>query len=155
MRELLYVQRGAQFTGAEAHADIELAAAAAGELQLNLMGDVVRARLDDGAGDVPRIPPWRVGIGFDWQAVQFDASVRLRYSGRQDDFGAFDTPTPASRTSTRSWAGGPGPIATGMELALVGRNLTDRVQRNAVSFNKDEILLPGRDVRLMFRARFD
>lgn len=155
LRELLYVQRGAQFTGAEGHADIELSRTAAGVLQLNLMGDVVRARLDDGAGDVPRIPPWRVGIGFDWQAVKFDANIRLRYSGRQDDFGAYDTPTAGfanldAQLGWRPWSNRPG-----MELALIGHNLTDRVQRNAVSFNKDEVLLPGRDVRLLFRARFD
>jgi iron complex outermembrane receptor protein len=39
-----------------------------------------------------------------------------------------------------------------IEIALVGRNLTDEEQRNAVSLNKDEVVLPGREVRLMIRA---
>ena len=39
-----------------------------------------------------------------------------------------------------------------IEITLVGRNLTDRVQRNAVSLNKDEVIMPGREVRLMVRA---
>ena len=38
---------------------------------------------------------------------------------------------------------------------MVGRNLADSVQRNAVALNKDEVLMPGRDIRLMFRAQLD
>ena len=41
-----------------------------------------------------------------------------------------------------------------IEFALIGRNLTDRLQRNAVSLNKDEVIMPGREVRLMVRAMF-
>ena len=37
---------------------------------------------------------------------------------------------------------------------LVGRNLTDTTQRNAIALNKDEVTLPGRDVRLLLRAAF-
>ena len=32
------------------------------------------------------------------------------------------------------------------------RRFADRLQRNAVSLNKDEVILPGREVRLMVRA---
>lgn len=154
LRELLYVQRGARFTGAEAHADIDLLQLPAGKLQLNFMGDFVRALLE-GNGDVPRIPPWRVGIGLGWMARSLDASVRLRYSGRQDHYGAFDTPTAGFANLDAQLGWRPWVDHHDVELALVGHNLTDRVQRNAVSFNKDEILLPGRDVRLMVRARFE
>lgn len=153
LRELLYVQRGARFTGAEAHADIDLLQVAAGKLQLNLMGDVVRARLD-GGDDVPRIPPWRAGIGLEWMARSLDASVRLRYSGQQDHYGNFDTPTAGFANLDAQLGWRPWVEHHDVELALVGRNLTDRAQRNAVAFNKDEILLPGRDIRLMVRARF-
>ena len=41
-----------------------------------------------------------------------------------------------------------------LEVVLVGRNLTDSTQRNSVALNKDEVVLPGRDVRLMVRAAF-
>jgi len=39
------------------------------------------------------------------------------------------------------------PQHAGLELAVVGRNLTNSVQRNAVALNKDDATLPGRDVR--------
>ena len=38
LRELLYVQGGARFAGAEAHADLDLLRLPSGRLQLNLHG---------------------------------------------------------------------------------------------------------------------
>lgn len=43
---------------------------------------------------------------------------------------------------------------SGFELAVVGHNLTDTVQRNAVALNKDEVMLPGRDIRVVARFTF-
>jgi len=40
------------------------------------------------------------------------------------------------------------------DLIVTGKNLLDRRARNAVSFLKDQVLLPGRDVRFLVRARF-
>lgn len=153
-RELVYTQGSARYTGAEAHADLSLTRIGSGELELNLMGDAVRARLGGGAGDVPRIPPWHLGAGLSWQSEAFDASVRLKYAGRQDHFGAFDTPTAGFANLDAQFGWRPWSDRKGVELALVGHNLTDRAQRNAVSFNKDDILMPGRDIRLMIRASF-
>jgi iron complex outermembrane receptor protein len=153
--ELLYTQQGARFHGAEGHAEIELFQGAMGDLHLNLMADVVRARLDGGAGNVPRIPPYRIGGGVSWHGAQFDAGVFLRYSGEQDRTAANETTTASfsnldAQVAWRPWAGRPG-----LELALAGRNLTDSRQRNAVALNKDEVMLAGREIRLILRARFD
>lgn len=155
LTELLYTQRGALFRGAEGHAEIELLQQGAGDLHLELMADLVRARLDGGAGNVPRMPPWRAGAALAWQSARFDARLSLRYSARQDELAAGETPTSSftnldAQIAWRPWVSRPG-----VEFALVGRNLTDSLQRNAVALNKDEVILPGRDVRLVFRARFD
>jgi len=154
-RELFYQQRDALFRGAEAHAEIELLQHAAGDLHLNLLADVVRATFDDGGGNVPRMPPYHLGAGLAWQGERIDASVFIKYAGAQSDTAEAETPTAAFTTvdaqiAWRPWTGYPG-----VELALVGKNLADSVQRNAVALNKDEVLMPGRDIRLMFRARFD
>lgn len=153
--ELLYAQQGARFHGAEGHAEVELFQGALGDLHLNVMADVVRARLDGGDGNVPRIPPYRIGGGLSWHGVQFDAGVFLRYSGEQGRTAANETATDSftnldAQVAWRPWAGRPG-----LELALLGRNLTDSRQRNAVALNKDEVMLPGREIRLVLRARFD
>ena len=153
--ELNYLQRGARFHGAEGHAEIELLQRPAGDLHLNLLADMVRARLDDGAGNVPRIPAYRVGAGLAWQGTRFDANVFVKYSGAQNRVGGSQTPTAGFTNVDAQLAWRPWLQHPGMELALVGRNLTDSLQRNAVSLNKDEVILPGRDLRLMFRAAVD
>jgi iron complex outermembrane receptor protein len=152
LKEMNYTQLGAKFWGAEGKATIGLAEKSAGSLQAVLLGDFVRARLDDGAGNVPRIPPWHLGAGLTWDAGAIDAGVFAKYSGRQTDTAFAETPTPGflSLDAQLGWR----PVAShpGLELVLIGRNLTDSTQRNSVAFNKDEVELPGRDVRLVFRA---
>jgi len=47
------------------------------------------------------------------------------------------------------------PIAlNGVEVSLVGHNLTDDVHRNAVALNRDVVEQPGRDVRIVLRRTF-
>jgi len=155
LAELRYLQRGARFHGAEGHAEIELLRHSRGDLHLNLSGDWVRAKLDGGAGNVPRIPPYRIGGGLAWMSERIDASVFLRYSGKQDRTGAGETPTAGFTNLDAQFAWRPILSRPAVELALVGRNLTNSTQRNAVALNKDEVILPGRDLRLVLRATFD
>jgi iron complex outermembrane receptor protein len=151
LQELVYMQRDASFRGAEGHAEIELLQQARGDLHLDLVADIVRARLADGAGNVPRIPPWRAGAGVAWQGTTFDASLFVRFSGKQNRVGMQEMPTGGftnvdARLAWRPWSRHPA-----VELSVVGRNLTNSLQRNAVALNKDEVVLPGRDLRVMFR----
>ena len=155
LKEMFFTQRDARFVGAEAHAEVELVEHEAGDLHLNLLADVVRARLSNGGGDVPRMPPFHLGAGLSWHSDRVDASVFVKYAGRQSRVGTSETPTASftnvdAQLAVRPWADRPQ-----IEIALVGRNLTDALQRNAVSLNKDEVILPGRDIRLMLRARLD
>jgi iron complex outermembrane recepter protein len=155
LTELIYTQRGARFSGAEGHAEIELLQKPRGDLHMNLLADVVRARLADGAGNVPRIPPYRIGAGLAWHGSRFDANVFVRYSGRQNRVAIGEPPTAGfthveAELAWRPWAARPG-----TELALAGRNLTDSLQRNAAALNKNSVILPGRDIRLSFRVVLD
>ena len=154
LRELNYTQVGAKFYGAEGKATMDLTEAAGGTLQAELIADVVRATLDDGAGNVPRIPPYHVGAGLSWEGAALDGGVFLRYAGRQTRTATAETQTAgfASLEAQLGWR--PVPSNRNVELVLIGHNLTDTVQRNAVALNKDEVILPGRDVRLLLRAAF-
>lgn len=153
LRELHYQQRGARFTGAEGHADVELVRSARGRFELNLLADIVRARFS-GGGDVPRIPPWHLGAGLSWEAEHFDASVTVRYAASQDRYGEFDTPTPGYTDVGAQVGWRPFRSQPGVEFALVGSNLGDSLQRNAVSPNREVAPQPGRNLRLMFTASF-
>jgi len=149
-KELNYTQQGAQFWGLEGRASYALWDTGSGRLDARLQGDMVRATLD-GGGNVPRIPPYRVGGGLSWTGEAIDADVLALYAGKQTDFGAFDTPTPGYVELNANIAWRPLPSRPGFELALVGYNLTGDVQRDAAAFNKDDVVLPGRDIRLLAR----
>lgn len=155
LRELVYAQRGALFRGAEGHAEIELLQHASGDLHVDLLADVVRARFAGAGGNVPRIPPWRVGAGLVWQGTRLDASLSVRRNGAQRRVGTFETPTRGFVTVDASVGWRPWSAYPRIELAVVGRNLNDSLQRNAASLNKDEVVLSGRDIRLTFRIPID
>lgn len=153
LKELNYMQLDATFRGAEAKATIGLYEGGAGKLEAELLADYVRATLDSG-GNVPRIPPYHVGGGLNWTRDNVDAGFLLKYAGAQHDIAQAESDTRGfvSLDAQAGWR----PLASvpGFEIALVGHNLTDATQRNAVALNKDEVILPGRDVRLIVRTTF-
>lgn len=154
LKEMDYTQQAATFWGAEARATIGLAQGGAGRLEAQVLADYVRATLDDGGGNVPRIPPYHVGGGLTWSGASLEASFLLKYSGAQTRTALAESRTGgyASLDAQVSWR--PMPTNRDVELVLAGSNLTDSTQRNAIALNKDEVILPGRDVRLMVRATF-
>ena len=112
----------------------------------------MRASLE-GGGEVPRISPYHVGVGLDWDGARIGGGFLVKYTGARDEhLATAETATAGfvSLDAQASWR--PFENSPDIEISLVGRNLTDRLQRNAVSLNKDEVIMPGREVRLMFRA---
>ena len=154
LKELIYRQLGATFWGAEGKATFSITQVGPGSLQIQTLADYVRATLDDGAGNVPRLPPYHVGAGLTWTGRAIDAGFLVKYSGEQTRTALAETRTPGftSIDAQIGWK----PIADQqqMEVVLIGRNLTDSTQRNSVALNKDDVVMPGRDVRLMVRAAF-
>ena len=143
--------RGAHFRGLEGQAAYAVVKGGDGTLELNALGDYTRASLSQG-GNVPRIPPYRLGGGFTWTSTSFDASLLYLYVGRQNKFGAFDTPTPHYNQLNAQIAVRPFAAHPGIQLAIVGQNLTNDVQRAATALNKDDVVLPGRNVRFVLRV---
>ena len=151
LKELFYRQQGAHFRGVEGQASYELVRNDDGSFTARLLGDYTRATLDDGS-NVPRIPPYRIGGGLGWKGKRLDTGVTLSYYGRQNRFGAFDTSTPGYANLDAQIAVRPFQAWPGVELAVVGKNLTDDVQRLATALNRDEVMMPGRSVRLTLRV---
>lgn len=150
LKELNYRQQGAHFWGLEGEASYQLLKIANGGLEAKVLGDYTRATLDDGS-NVPRIPPYRIGGGLSWTSTSVDAGILILHSGRQDDFGTFDTPTPGYNQLNAQIAWRPFPQHPGIELAVVGKNLTNDVQRDAAALNRDVVVLPGRNIRLVLK----
>ncbi|MBI1366765.1 MAG: TonB-dependent receptor [Alphaproteobacteria bacterium] len=150
LKELNYAQQNAHFRGAEGKASYLLWGSSEKGLYANVIGDYVRATFADGT-NVPRIPPYRIGGGLFWSSAKIDASSLFNYYGRQNKFGAFDAATPSYVSFDSQIAWRPFIDKPGVEFAIIGHNLTNDVQRNAASFNKDVVVAPGRDVRFVVR----
>ncbi|NLS27226.1 Vitamin B12 transporter BtuB [Sphingomonas sp. S2M10] len=150
LKELNYRQQGAHFRGLEGKASYDLFHAHDRMLQLTALADYTRATLDSG-GNVPRIPPYRLGGGINWLSPTLDAAVQFVHAGKQTRFGAFDTKTPGYNNLNAQIAVRPFKSQPGIEFAIVGQNLTDEVQRNAAALNKDLVVQPGRNVRFMVK----
>lgn len=150
LKELFYRQQGAHFRGLEGKATVDLVKTANGGLTAQALADYVRATLDDGS-NVPRIPPYRFGGGLSWTGKQIDAGFLFIHDARQDKFGAFDTATPSYNDLSAHVSVRPFATAPGIEFSVVGQNLTDDVQRNAASLNRNEVVMPGRSVRVVVR----
>lgn len=150
LRELIYRQQGAHFRGMEGQASLVLAHRGDMSVRAKLLGDYTRATLDDG-NNVPRIPPWRIGGGLDYESGPIDAGFTLTYAGKQDKPGAFDTTTPSYLNLNAQIGWRPIKANRNIELSVVGQNLTDDVQRDASAFNKDLVVAPGRTVRFVLK----
>ena len=77
-----FVQRDAQFRGAEAEAHIELFHSEPHHLDLDLTADDVRAELGDSDEPLPRIPPLRYGAGLHYDGGSWNARVEVRGAGK-------------------------------------------------------------------------
>ncbi|MCJ2188845.1 TonB-dependent receptor [Novosphingobium beihaiensis] len=151
LKELFYRQQNAHFRGLEGEAFFDVVKTDSGTFQFHVLGDYVRATFGHGAGNVPRIPPYRIGGGLKWKGDRLDAGMDLSYFGKQDKFGAYDTPTPSYYNLNAKIAWRPFKQNPGLEFAVVGQNLTDDVQRDAAALNRDEVIMPGRNVRFVVR----
>lgn len=130
-----YRQEDARLSGAEA----EVIALLSDSVSLRLWGDTVRAKLEN-SGDVPRIPPARIGANLDYTGGLWVAGISLSHGFEQDDPGA-------NESATDSYSRVDAHLSVGNErwtLFVKGSNLTDEEIRNATSFLRDVAPEPGR-----------
>ena len=152
-RQLFYTQGGARFWGIEGKAAKSLLTTDAGTLVGDIHADYVRATLKSG-GDVPLIPPYRVGGGIGWQSGMFDADVHATYTGAQNRTGEALSPTAGYVDLHFGITYRPTEYLPGLALSVFGENLTDSTQRNAVALNRDLVVQPGRTFRFVARYTF-
>ena len=102
---------------------------------------------------VSRIPPVRVGGGVFWRDANWLMRVNLLHAFAQNDIAVIgETPTAGYNLlkAEISYKTKLDPSYFGareMTVGLVGNNLLNENIRNSVSYNKDEVLMPGIGVR--------
>ncbi|ACE84696.1 TonB-dependent receptor [Cellvibrio japonicus] len=109
-------------------------------LKLSLTSDYIRARLDEG-GDLPRIPPFRIGARAEYSLGNWHAEISSQYYFEQDRIGPLETRTDGYTLldAQVSYA-----FSDGLKIYLKGNNLTDEYARVHASFLKDKAPLPAR-----------
>lgn len=151
-----YRQADAALYGIEAEVRYALPSFGPVQTYLRAFGDQVRAELDDG-GNLPRIPPMRLGLGIDAHLHEVGVSLEYLRVARQRDRAALESPTAAYRllNADLDWRLlYDGDTQQSLVLSLRGRNLLDEDVRRATSFIKDAAPAPGRALSLGLRWQF-
>lgn len=149
----LYSAEDAVFYGMEGRVVYHALENEHGSLDLSVQGDMVRAEFDD-AGDVPRIPADRIGVGATWHASSWTVSANLTEVMDQEQaaVGEFDT---EGYTLLDIYADYHIELGQGELLVFAkGTNLLDEEIRNHTSFLKNFAPEPGRGVRLGLRFTY-
>ena len=158
LQQAVYSQRNATFRGFEFQTQTDVAKLWGGTFGIEAQFDIVRATFEDGS-NVPRIPPMRVGGGLFWRDMNWLAKVNLLHAFAQNDVSANETTTPGYNllraevsytTKLKPYGFGPREITVG----AVGNNLLNEQIRNAVSFTKDQVLMPGIGVKLFANLKY-
>jgi iron complex outermembrane receptor protein len=142
----IYQARDANLYGFEGEIIWQLAA----PFKLSLTNDYIRAQLDEG-GDLPRIPPLRVGARGEYEIGNWRAELSGQHYFEQDQTAAFETSTDGytlidAQVSYQ--------LSEDLKIYLKGHNLTDEYARVHASFLKDKAPLPARSFALGISGNF-
>jgi len=148
-----FQQADARYYGFEADASVRVARIGGYTINLDALGDYVRANIVD-QGPVPRIPPMRVLGGVEAQSDRVNARVEVEHVFDQNRIAPFETRTDGYTLVNASLGFKPIPGNDKMSLLLSANNLFDVDARRHSSFLKDFAPLAGRDLRVTVRVGF-
>ncbi len=145
----VFTQAQATFYGLEARWSWQ----ANPRLKVDLYGDTVRGKLDTG-GNLPRIPPKRLGAQFTYDNHGWNADLTLNHYFDQNTVATLETPT-KGYTMVDAQVAYTLPFNDGdYRIFLKVNNLTDSDARVHSSFMKDRAPLPARGFSLGIRGTF-
>ncbi len=121
--------------------------------QVSLFADSVRANLKNG-GDLPRIPPIKAGVEYQYQAAQWSANIGATHYARQNKKSEFESATASYTSIDASLSYYFDLSSVDMTAFIKGSNLTDKLGYVHSSFIKEDAPLPGRALTLGITARF-
>lgn len=146
-RLIEYRQGDAQFAGVEGHVDYRLNR----HVTAGVFGDMVRARLSDGGGDLPRIPAARAGIRVKTMWNDWSGNVEMFRVFRQNRVAGYEDETGGYNMVNASIAYDASTGGVDYTVYLRATNLFDSLAYNHVSFIKSAAPLPGRQIMLGIR----
>lgn len=155
-----FTANDATFYGFEAKTEYHVGTyktASFGDIDVHLDGqlDLVRAELKDAGEDgyLPRIPPLSGLVGVEASALSFDLRTELEYAAEQNRVTEHELPTDDYLLWNAYFTLRPFKNKN-YSFELKGTNLGNVEARQHTSFLKDQVPLPGRNVKISFRAAF-
>jgi len=149
-----FVARDAQLYGAEGQITWHAHDAQGRGLDVYLLADTVRGTNKTDNTPLPRLPPWRVGLGFASIVGPWTFGAEVRHAFEQDRIAPYEE-TSDSYTLVSAHVAWNLPLERGgLQLFLRGTNLTDDEARPHTSFLKEVAPLPGRSFALGARWEF-
>ena len=146
-----YRQATARYLGAEVQGDITVARFGDTALKLDALADYTDAKLLDGLGPVPRIPPFRVLAGASVNGSNWDARAEVEHSASQTRVAQNETSTAAFTLINAAFSFRPFADRKDTAIVISANNIFDVDARRHASFLKDFAPLPGRDIRVSLR----
>ena len=148
-------QSEARITGMEIAADVDLFRREGSNLILGLTGDYVNGRLTLEGGNLPRIPPLRLGASLQYSLNNFSTGLSVEHIGKQDRVFAIAEDETDGYTMVDAKVGYRLVVgSTVQSISLQGLNLTNKLARSHTSLLKEIVPLPGRDIRLTYTFHF-
>ena len=102
---------------------------------------------------LPRIPPYRIGIGYYVNSDQFSFSLSAIHHGKQDKLANGEEETDAYTLLNSRLGFSPGSNGKS-ELYIKVNNLTNELAYIHTSFLKESAPLPGRNVEIGYNVKF-
>ncbi len=158
--QVLFEQRNATFYGAELLGQYDVGSFWRGTWGIDGQYDFVRARFTNGE-NVPRIPPHRLGGGVYYRDLNWFGRVGVLHAFDQDEVAPDEPTTPgytllSAELSYVVRTEGPWGTVPVMTIGLKGENLLDDEVLNSASFKRrEDVLLPGANVRLFGSIKFN
>lgn len=118
--------------------------------KLSLTSDYIRAQLDEG-GDLPRIPPLRVGARGEYELGRWRAELSGQHYFEQDQTATMETSTDGYTLIDAQVSYN---LSNDLKIYLKGHNLTDEYARVHASFLKDKAPLPARSFAVGISGKF-
>ena len=142
----------ATFKGFEIQGGMELGRIGNFDIKADALAEYVRAKTE--TGNLPRIPPLSVLTGIEADSGLWKFRAELDYADAQNDIAAFEIPTDdyALVNLFATWRPDVGEQNVAFKLSV--QNLFDEDARQHTSFLKDQVPLPGRNLRFSMSADF-
>jgi iron complex outermembrane receptor protein len=147
-------QTDARFQGLELELGLEAVRATDWSLRFDATADYVRATDTVAGSPLPRIPPFRITVGAEYERDWLTGRIEVQRVSAQNRVAPLEEETDGHTMVNASLAFRPLRERPDLTVMIRGRNLTNAVARTHTSFLKEVAPLPGRDIRVSLQVDF-